>query len=182
MEALYWCCQSLSQVESIAYIRMPKRSKADLAVDDRGKSEDPNDDEAAGGEGESGTSSDSSSGDSDEYPDVSDAGEDEDEDDDDTKQEEIVIDFEFFPPKEIDFHGLKALLFTYLDGRQYDAAGLVTAILKQVLHATWAMQSHCHACMRLWTELHPPTHISGQCGLRGKDVRGGRPHRCLHRP
>ena len=112
---------------------MPKRSKADQLVGVRGKSEDEEVDEAAGGEEEgSGTSSDSSSGDSDEYPDVSEAGE--DEDDDDTKQEEIVIDFEFFPPKEIDFHGLKALLFTYLDGRQYDAAGLVTAILKQVLH------------------------------------------------
>ena len=114
---------------------MPKRSKADQLVGVRGKSEDEEVDEAAGGEEEgSDTSSDSSSGDSDEYPDVSDAGEDEDEDDEDTKQEEIVIDFEFFPPKEIDFHGLKALLFTYLDGRQYDAAGLVTAILKQVLH------------------------------------------------
>ena len=76
--------------------------------------------------------SESTSGDDDEYPEVSEADEDEDDEGDDTKQEEIVIDFEFFQPKEIDYHGLKALLFTYLDGQQYDTAGLVNAILKQV--------------------------------------------------
>ena len=74
----------------------------------------------------------SSSGDDDEYPDVSEADEDEDDEGEDTKQDEIVIDFEFFQPKEIDYHGLRALLFTYLDGLQYDAAGLVNTILKQV--------------------------------------------------
>ena len=127
---------------------MPKRSKDDTAEEKEEEEEEEEED----------TSDDDGS---DEYPDVSDELEDGDDDEDgnDTKQEEIVIDFEFFTPKvchacmgksaslltflfivhcpqEIDFHGLKALLFTYLDGEQYDASGLVNAILKQVLNTT----------------------------------------------
>jgi len=97
---------------------MTKRSKVALGVDKKKEDEE---------------SESTSSGD-DEYPDVSEADEDEDDEGEDTKQAEVVIDFEFFQPKEIDYHGLKALLFTFLDGQQYDAAGLVNAILKQVWH------------------------------------------------
>jgi hypothetical protein len=35
-------------------------------------------------------------------------------------------------PQEIDFHGLKALLHTYLDGEQYDGSGLADTIIAQV--------------------------------------------------
>jgi protein BCP1 len=84
-----------------------------------------------GGSGSSGSASDSGDGDSSSSgPEVSDDGK-EDSDDPDAF-DKIDVNFEFFDPKESDFHGLKALLHTYLDGQQYDSSPLVDAIIQQV--------------------------------------------------
>ena len=45
---------------------------------------------------------------------------------------EVDVDFEFFDPQEIDFHGLKALLQTYLDGSTYSCSELVDTVITQV--------------------------------------------------
>jgi protein BCP1 len=76
-------------------------------------------------------SRDSSSEDGDSAPEVSDEQEDEDSPDEDPF-DQINVDFQFFDPKESDFHGLKALLHTYLDGQQYDSSPLVDTIIAQV--------------------------------------------------
>ncbi|KAI5083045.1 hypothetical protein GOP47_0002788 [Adiantum capillus-veneris] len=55
---------------------------------------------------------------------------DSDEEDDDS-QEIVNVDFEFFDPKEEDFHGVKALLRTYLDDATWDLSGFVDIILGQ---------------------------------------------------
>ena len=70
------------------------------------------------------------SGGSDSGPDVSDEGEEDSPDEDPFNQ--IDVNFEFFDPKEQDFHGLKALLHTYLDGQQYDNSQLVDTVIAQV--------------------------------------------------
>ncbi len=72
------------------------------------------------------TSSDSGSSGS--YPSESAADSDAEEADGET----VTVDFEFFDPQEIDFHGLKALLQTYLDGEAYSCSELVDAIIQQV--------------------------------------------------
>lgn len=72
----------------------------------------------------SGTSSGSSSASSDLEDSSSDSGS------DDTG--EVDVDFEFFDPQEVDFHGLKALLQTYLDGSSYSCSELVDTVIKQV--------------------------------------------------
>ena len=46
--------------------------------------------------------------------------------------ETVTVDFEFFDPQEIDYHGLKALLQTYLDGEAFSCSELVDAIIQQV--------------------------------------------------
>ncbi|KAL3161071.1 hypothetical protein ABBQ38_009454 [Trebouxia sp. C0009 RCD-2024] len=46
---------------------------------------------------------------------------------------EVDVDFEFFDPQEVDFHGLKALLQTYLDGSTFNCSELVDTVIKQ----TW---------------------------------------------
>lgn len=46
--------------------------------------------------------------------------------------DEVDVNFEFFDPQEIDFHGLKALLQTYLDGSSYSCSELVDTVIKQV--------------------------------------------------
>lgn len=47
--------------------------------------------------------------------------------------ENIDVDFLFFYPKDIDFHGLKALLRTYLDGEEFTGCSeLVETIIQQV--------------------------------------------------
>lgn len=76
------------------------------------------------------SSSDSEDGSS-SGPDVSDEEKVEDSDDPD-KFDKIDVNFEFFDPKESDFHGLKALLHSYLDGQQYDSSQLIDAIIQQV--------------------------------------------------
>lgn len=47
-------------------------------------------------------------------------------------KQEVDVDFEFFDPREIDFHGLKALLQTYLDGTAFNCSELVDTVIKQV--------------------------------------------------
>eukprot|EP00899_Mesostigma_viride_P007720 jgi/Mesvir1/1694/Mv21154-RA.1 len=67
-------------------------------------------------DGSSGEDSDEGSSDDD-----SSDGED-DEGDEDVDEEELVnADFEFFDPKEVDYHGLKALMNQYLDGADFPA-------------------------------------------------------------
>ena len=41
------------------------------------------------------------------------------------------VDFEFFDPKPDDFHGVKALVRTYLDDSSWDIGGFVDTILSQ---------------------------------------------------
>jgi len=83
-------------------------------------SEDEDDEDASGTD---------SSGDSDDH-DGSDEEEDSSDDDDDDKKE-LQVDFRFFEPAERDFHGLRALLGSYLDGKGYDVGGLVDAVIAQ---------------------------------------------------
>lgn len=71
---------------------------------------------------------------SDSYPDVSDEPEDKDDDSDEEEGDDFVevdADFQFFDPAENDFHGLRALLHTYLDGLQFNSSELVDAIIQQ---------------------------------------------------
>lgn len=67
---------------------------------------------------------------------------------------EVDVDFEFFDPQEVDFHGLKALLQTYLDGSTYSCSELVDTVITQVrsimLH-TYG-QHHCIALSASWTK------------------------------
>ncbi|KAF6251994.1 p21-C-terminal region-binding protein-domain-containing protein [Scenedesmus sp. NREL 46B-D3] len=90
---------------------------------------DHNDEEHEGTSSQGG-SEDSSSEEDDSAPEVSDDQEDEDSPDEDPF-DQINVDFQFFDPKESDFHGLKALLHTYLDGQQYDSSPLVDTIIAQ---------------------------------------------------
>jgi len=87
-------------------------------------------------DGNSGSEDGSSDGDSDSdgssAPDVSSAEEDDGDEDDEDAYSEVDVEFQFFDPKEIDFHGLKALLHTFLDGEQYDGSGLADTIIAQV--------------------------------------------------
>jgi protein BCP1 len=57
--------------------------------------------------------------------------EDEDEKDKSKKKKELNVDFQFFEPAERDFHGLRALLGSYLDGKGYDVGSLVDAVIAQ---------------------------------------------------
>ncbi|KAM5551453.1 hypothetical protein ABKV19_026338 [Rosa sericea] len=43
----------------------------------------------------------------------------------------VRVDFAFFDPKGIDFHGVKTLLQTYLDDKEWDLSGFVDLILEQ---------------------------------------------------
>lgn len=43
----------------------------------------------------------------------------------------VQVDFAFFDPKADDFHGVKTLLQTYLDDREWDLSGFVELILEQ---------------------------------------------------
>eukprot|EP00252_Welwitschia_mirabilis_P026410 TRINITY_DN8674_c0_g1_i1.p1 TRINITY_DN8674_c0_g1~~TRINITY_DN8674_c0_g1_i1.p1 ORF type:complete len:314 (+),score=70.92 TRINITY_DN8674_c0_g1_i1:236-1177(+) len=46
-------------------------------------------------------------------------------------QEVVYADFEFFDPKQDDFHGVKSLLSTYCDGKDWALSGFVEIILAQ---------------------------------------------------
>ncbi len=63
--------------------------------------------------------------------------------------QEVDVNFEFFDPKEIDFHGLKALLQTYLDGSPYNCSELVDTVIKQVFCSP---QNNCSKCF--WTKAY----------------------------
>jgi len=58
-------------------------------------------------------------------------GDEEDVDGEAGDEEEIQVDFEFFDPKEMDFHGLKTLLVSYLDGAEYNSGELCDLIINQ---------------------------------------------------
>nr|XP_016460954.1 PREDICTED: protein BCCIP homolog [Nicotiana tabacum]XP_016460955.1 PREDICTED: protein BCCIP homolog [Nicotiana tabacum] len=51
--------------------------------------------------------------------------------DDDESDGTVQADFEFFDPKPTDFHGVKILLQTYIDNKQWDLSGFVDVILGQ---------------------------------------------------
>ncbi|KAJ3006883.1 UNVERIFIED_CONTAM: Mss4p nuclear export [Siphonaria sp. JEL0065] len=57
----------------------------------------------------------------------------EDEDDEDKEEELIDVDFDFFDPKEIDFHGLKSLIkqTCATDADQFDFSGLAEMIISR---------------------------------------------------
>lgn len=46
--------------------------------------------------------------------------------------DQIDVNFQFFDPRESDFHGLRALLHTYMQGSAFDAGGLADTIIAQV--------------------------------------------------
>lgn len=48
----------------------------------------------------------------------------------------VQADFSFFDPKPGDFHGIKNLLQTYLDDKQWDLSGFVDLILEQTTVGT----------------------------------------------
>ncbi|KAJ8564773.1 hypothetical protein K7X08_001233 [Anisodus acutangulus] len=62
---------------------------------------------------------------------LSDKGEDSGSSDDEEFDGTVQADFEFFDPKPSDFHGVKTLLQTYLDDKQWDLSGFVDVILGQ---------------------------------------------------
>ena len=50
----------------------------------------------------------------------------------------VNVDLEFFDPSEIDYHGLKMLLRSLLDGEDFQGCSdLVEAILRQVRPGPW---------------------------------------------
>lgn len=51
-------------------------------------------------------------------------------------QNVVYADFEFFDPKQDDFHGLKSLLTTYCDGKEWDLSGFIDIILAQTTVGT----------------------------------------------
>ena len=121
---------------------------------------------------ELGDQDDVSSSNSEDETSVTSGGSDEDSSGSDTSgsesdpEQDINVDFEFFDPQEIDFHGLKALLQTYLDGTAYDCSQLVETMIQQVrrsvhVSALWVMYTGIyqgfsyHICM---------TENSGDCG------------------
>lgn len=98
---------------------------------DEGESGDSDDDEDGSDEDEQ------SSGDSeDSFPSASSDEAESEDDEDGEAYKEIDCAFEFFDPQERDYHGLRALLGTYLDGQQYDLSGLCDAVIRQTAVGT----------------------------------------------
>jgi len=100
----------------------------DAVEEQKSQEEEPE----AGSSDFSGSDDDTGSADdsgSDSEPEVSDDDEDSPDDED---FDQINVNFEFFDAKESDFHGLKALLHSYLDGQQYDSSLLIDTIIAQV--------------------------------------------------
>jgi protein BCP1 len=58
--------------------------------------------------------------------------------------DEIDVNFQFFDPRESDFHGLRALLHTYVQDGEFDAGSLADTIIAQVRPAwvVWTQQDH----------------------------------------
>jgi protein BCP1 len=96
-------------------------------------SEDDDDDDGTS----SGATSSEDDDDESDDPSSSSSSSDEEDDEDDEhdgkrkKKKELQVDFRFFEPAERDFHGLRALLGSYLDGQGYDVGGLVDAVIAQ---------------------------------------------------
>ena len=88
-----------------------KRKAASLQEESAQSSDSASEDVSSGSDATSASSSDSGS----------------------DQQQDVNVDFEFFDPQEVDFHGLKALLQTYLDGETFSCSELVDTIIKQVL-------------------------------------------------
>ncbi len=62
----------------------------------------------------------------------------------------VNVELEFFDPSEIDYHGLKMLLRSLLDGEDFQGCSdLVEAILRQVRPGLW--QSQIEDCLDLCT-------------------------------
>ncbi|GAA0165262.1 hypothetical protein LIER_20708 [Lithospermum erythrorhizon] len=55
---------------------------------------------------------------------------------DEDEFEEVQADFAFFDPKPSDFHGVKILLQTFLDNKEWDLSGFVDLILEQTTVGT----------------------------------------------
>lgn len=104
--------------------------KKDDKEQQEGEELEPSDSDA--GDSQYSDKDEDSDGSDDSAPDVSDEGEEDSPDEDPFDQ--IDVNFEFFDPKEQDFHGLKAMLHTFLDGQQYDNSQLVDTIIAQVGH------------------------------------------------
>lgn len=112
-----------------------KEKEEEGAPNVSGGSDDDDDSDASSGSSGSSDGSDGSGSETDDgssAPDVSDSdGPESSDDDDGGKFEAVDVRFEFYDPKESDFHGLKALLTPYLDGAQYDCSGLADAVIAQ---------------------------------------------------
>ena len=109
---------------------MPKRKQVEAPSSDSSSDEE---EEEKVAQGSSDSSDTSSSGDSDsgDFAGDGDSSEESGDDEDGEAFDSINVDFEFYDPQEKDFHGLKALLHTYLDGEQYNCSELVQAIIEQ---------------------------------------------------
>lgn len=129
------------ETEQTAKQQEPEEAVASEEADSDEGSDMPSDSESDE-EPSSGSSSGSEDGSS--GPEVSDDAEDADSDDPDAF-DKIDVKFEFFDPKESDFHGLKALLHSYLDGQQYDSSPLIDAIIQQV--RSHHRDCSCHAAL-----------------------------------
>ncbi|KAG2422485.1 hypothetical protein HYH02_015435 [Chlamydomonas schloesseri] len=113
-------------------------SEDDDDYEGEGGSEEGGSDDSDGdsdeGEGDEGEDEDESSGSGDSEDSFPSASSDEAESEDDEDGEaykEIDCAFEFFDPQDRDFHGLRALLGTYLDGAAFDLSGLCECVIAQ---------------------------------------------------
>ncbi|KAG5553705.1 hypothetical protein RHGRI_011556 [Rhododendron griersonianum] len=60
----------------------------------------------------------------------------------------VQADFAFFDPKPDDFHGVKGLLQTYIDNKQWDLSGFVDLILGQTTVDGFFYLDQDHRCMK----------------------------------
>eukprot|EP00882_Tetradesmus_deserticola_P020570 GHRQ01022224.1.p1 GENE.GHRQ01022224.1~~GHRQ01022224.1.p1 ORF type:complete len:254 (+),score=93.39 GHRQ01022224.1:84-845(+) len=142
-----------------AAVAEPEQQK----LKDEEQESENNDDESEGTSSQGGE--DSSSSEDDSAPEVSDDQEDEDSPDEDPF-DQIDVNFQFFDPKESDFHGLKALLHTYLDGQQYDSSPLVDTIIAQSSVGTVVRTGEDEDPIAVMTVLNTQQH--SQAGFMGQ--------------
>ncbi|XP_024365011.1 protein BCCIP homolog [Physcomitrium patens] len=69
-------------------------------------------------------------------------------------QEIVDVDFEYFDPKPNDFHGIKALLRTYLDDETWDISGFTDLILAQTTVGTVVKADEDESPIALLTALN----------------------------
>ena len=110
---------------------MPKRKqRAPPARQASGEEHDGEEPVGVGGEDELSRGDEPSS--SSEPSTSSEEEEEESEDDEDgARFERVEVDFEFHDPAEADFQGLRVLMTTLLDGKQWDASGMAAAVVQQ---------------------------------------------------